>query len=303
MRTLALALTAALAGCSSTASDPRPPGGGAQEHAALPNLHRLSEGVLSGGVPAGDAAFAELAAMGVRTVISVDGATPDVEAARRHGLRYVHVPITYSEVADPQRLELARAIRDLPGSVYIHCHHGKHRSAAAAAAAGVTLGLVTPDEGVAYMTQAGTAPRYEGLWTCVSRARPAAPAELDAAPAEFPAVRAAEGIVAAMVEVDLAFEHLGRMRAAGWRVPADHPDLVPAAEAGRLADNLRLGARDDPAGRGEGFALRLQQAVEQAEALEQAIVAGAPAAELEPRWRLVSASCRDCHRTYRDRSR
>lgn len=295
--------------CTST-SDPQPAGPGAapatsaaahapdDHHPPLPNVHRLTDRVISGGVPGGEPAFAELAAMGVKTVISVDGATPDVEGAKKHGLRYVHIPTTYSQVSDAQRLELARAIRDLPGPVYVHCHHGKHRSPAAVAAAGVALGLITPEQGIAFMKQAGTAPNYEGLYACVTVARQATPAELDAAPAGFPAAREAEGIVAAMIEVDLAFENLGHVKTAGWKVPRDHPDLVPAAEAGRLTDNLRLSV---DAGRGDEFMRRLKQSIDQASALEEALVADAPAADLEARWKLVSASCKDCHKTYRDR--
>ncbi len=271
-------------------------------HAALPNLHRLTDDLYSGGLPDGERGFAELAALGVKTVISVDGATPDVASAAAHGLRYVHIPITYAEVTQDEQLELARAIRDLPGPVYVHCHHGKHRSPAATAAAGVALGLVSPEAGVEFMRTAGTAPNYEGLYASVTVACAFTPEQLDAAPAEFPAVRQAEGIVAAMVEVDLAFEHLSTIRAAGWRVPADHPDLVPAAEAGRLADNLRFSGEDpEVADLGDEFARRLRDAVDEATALEEAIVAGAPASQLDARFTLVKTSCKDCHGTYRDR--
>src|SRR5688572_14033648 len=50
----------------------------------LPNAYRVTEKVISGGQPAGDAAFAQLREQGVRTIISVDGARPDVAAAKRH---------------------------------------------------------------------------------------------------------------------------------------------------------------------------------------------------------------------------
>ncbi len=268
----------------------------------LPNLHRLTDDVLSGGVPGGDAGFAALAALGVRTVISVDGATPDVAGAAARGLRYVHIPITYAEVSEAQTLELARALRDLPGPVYLHCHHGKHRSPAAAAAAAVALGLVSAERGVDFLREAGTAPSYEGLYACVAAATPVSQAALDLAPADFPAAREAEGIVAAMIEVDLAFEHLVTVRGAGWTVPPEHPDLVPAAEAGRLADNLRLSGEDpDVAALGEGFARRLAASVDEASALEAAIVRGAPRAELDALYARVRVSCKDCHAAHRDR--
>ena len=53
-----------------------------------------------GAEPHEDVAFAELAELGVRTVVSVDGAKPQADAARHHGLRYVHIPIGYDGVSE-----------------------------------------------------------------------------------------------------------------------------------------------------------------------------------------------------------
>lgn len=265
------------------------------------NIHYLNDRIISGGVPEGDAAFDELKAMGVRTIISVDGATPDVARAQARGIRYVHIPITYAEVTEEETLEIARAMRDLPGPVFVHCHHGKHRSPAAVAAASAALGIVTPEEGIAFMKTAGTAPSYAGLYACVAAMTVANPAAIDAARADFPSVRKAEGMVASMVEVDAAYEFLGAMRTAGWKPPADHPDLIPAVEAGKLADNLRFSG-EDPKSRefGPDYMQKLTSAIAAATAMEDAFVAGAPAADLEARYKLVQASCKDCHAKYRD---
>jgi protein tyrosine phosphatase (PTP) superfamily phosphohydrolase (DUF442 family) len=257
--------------------------------------------MISGAVPEGAPAFDELQTMGVKTIISVDGATPDVEAAKARGMRYVHIPITYAEVSEEQKLEIARAVRDLPGPIYVHCHHGKHRSPAASAAVAVALGEVSPEEAVAFMKKAGTAPTYTGLYACVASAVVVSAAALNAAPASFPAVRMPQGMTGAMVEVDHAYENLGHIRAAEWTTPKDHPDLVPAAEAGRLADHMRFSG-DDPRAKalGDDFNRRLVAATASATALEEAIVAKSPKEHLEARWKLVVASCKDCHATYRD---
>jgi protein tyrosine phosphatase (PTP) superfamily phosphohydrolase (DUF442 family) len=271
---------------------------------ALHNVHALNESIISGSAPEGDAAFDELWSIGIRTIISVDGATPDVAAAEARGMRYVHMPIIYAEVTAAEQAEIARAIRDLPGPVYLHCHHGKHRSPAAAAAVGVALGVITPDYGVAFMKTAGTAANYEGLFECVARATPLDAALIDAAPSNFPAVRTTRGMTAAMVQVDLAFEHIGAIRAAGWIVPATHPDLVPAVEAGRLADGLRIGGEDPRArAHGKDFIARLNIAAALAAILEEAIVRGASIDDLESAHAALAASCSDCHRVHRDRPR
>jgi protein tyrosine phosphatase (PTP) superfamily phosphohydrolase (DUF442 family) len=270
------------------------------EH-ALHNLHRLDDKLISGAEPDGDLAFDELQAMGIKTIISVDGAAPDVNRAQARGMRYVHIPITYAQVSESQRLEIARAIRDLPGPVYLHCHHGKHRGPAALAAAGVALGMISADQGVQFMKAAGTAPHYKGLYQCVATSAPVSKHAIDSASSEFPSVRHAHGIVAAMVEIDMANDHLAAIRGANWQVPDDHPDLVPAAEAGRLTDNLRYSHQDPKAiSLGDDFVARLDQAIADATTLEEWILQSATGAQLDHAYERVQTSCKDCHATHRD---
>src|SRR4051794_15740036 len=64
----------------------------------LHNVFRVSARVYSGSVPEGDEGFASLHSLGIKTVISVDGMQPDVEAAGRYGLGYVHLPFGYDGV-------------------------------------------------------------------------------------------------------------------------------------------------------------------------------------------------------------
>jgi len=54
----------------------------------LPNAVRVHAKVISGGLPA----LEELRSLGVKTVVSVDGALPDLASAEKCGLRYVHLP-------------------------------------------------------------------------------------------------------------------------------------------------------------------------------------------------------------------
>ena len=77
------------------AGDVQLPTASAEEGPGLHNVYHLSDSIISGSEPAGRAAFEELAAMGVKTILSVDGAVPDAETASELGMRYVHVPIQY----------------------------------------------------------------------------------------------------------------------------------------------------------------------------------------------------------------
>ena len=138
----------------------------------LLNLVQVHSKVVSGGLPEGDEAFEELQSLGVRTVISVDGMTPDVETARRYGLRYVHLPHGYDGVPDVRATQLAKAVRELEGPIYIHCHHGKHRSPAAASVACVAGGLIPKAKSLSILQLAGTSHNYRGLYESARQVKP-----------------------------------------------------------------------------------------------------------------------------------
>lgn len=273
-----------------------------QAHHAVHNVIQITPKLISGSAPDGDEGFAELERRGVRTIVTVDGAVPDVEAAHRHGMRYVHLPVGYHGIDHERQLEIARVVRDLPGPVYVHCHHGKHRGPAAAASAAVGLGWLTPQQGVVFMQQAGTSENYPGLYQCVAELEAAGQEQLDTAPADFPEVVPVPGFVKAMAAAQEAYDHLVEIRDAGWQFPPDHPDLVPEAEARQLA-RLLGGLLDDPEREihPPDFAEMLGKAGAAAKALEGSVIAGAPVAERTRLLRVVHESCKACHRTYRDR--
>ncbi len=314
--TLSAALIAVLVACSSTNQhaasrppSPTPPAApslSAPAPVTLPGLHNVvayHDNFYSGGVPESPAAFDTLKSLGIKTVISVDGAIPDVQSAKSRGIRYIHLPIGYNGFDDTRRLELARATRDAlnDGPVYIHCHHGKHRSAAAAAAAVTALGYMSAEDAIARMKVSGTAPNYTGLYACVASTTALDLATLNSVPANFPSVSEPADFVQAMIDLDEMLEHLTQIKNANWKTPREHPDLVPAAEAGRLADTLRFLAESNRVKREpHGFAQALLDDAAEAQQLEHAIIANADAAALDTQLKLVAASCKDCHVKYRD---
>lgn len=273
----------------------------------LGNLIEVSPGLWSGAQPAGEAGYASLAALGVRTVISVDGLAPDAAAAGRHGIRVVHVPVGYDGVEEGEGLRIARAVRDLPGGVYVHCHHGVHRGPAAACVAARRLGAITPERARRVLEVAGTAWVYAGLHRSVREAEAAGPGELDGVDGAFPAAAAVAGFTRLMGELDAVHERMKVLAAAGWRATAEHPDLVPARESRLYLDVWEDLARQPEAGAGrarpgasEGageMGVLLGASIERARELERAVREG-----LDPgrAWAGLAASCRDCHQKYRD---
>lgn len=304
----ALATTIAAAGLLTACVSPRRPADAmpaavphpAAEH-ALHNILPVIAGLISGSVPDSSRAFDELAAMGVKTIISVDGAPPDAASARARGIRTIHIPVGYHGISADRQLALARAVRDADGPVYLHCHHGRHRGPAAAASAAILLGRMTPEEGVAFLKHAGSSADYPGLYRCVAGAATASDADLDAVQADFPEVAPMPGFVLAMAEAQERFDHLAQIRDAGWRVPPSHPDLVPAAEAARL-ETLMRSLLDDPRVREEqtGFGVLLAASARAAREFEDALAARDPDAALAARLRAVHVSCRASHARHRD---
>jgi len=287
----------------------------AKDLEGLHNVVAYHEGFWSGGVPEGKAGFEQLRSMGVKTIISVDGAVPDLELAKSMGMRYVHLPIGYDGFDDARKAELVRAVRDLPKPIYLHCHHGKHRSAGAAAAVAVSLGWMTNEQAAARMKVSGTAAGYKGLWSCTAKAAPMAAAVIDAASASFPEVTRPESFVASMVAIDEAFDRLKLAEKAGWKAPADHPDLAPIADAGKLADLFRLIdeaslRKCSPEGadelkswmaRSATAAAQLEAALERAgKTAPEGPDAASQRAAATALMAALAADCKACHAKYRD---
>lgn len=274
----------------------------------LPNPWRLHAKVISGGLPEGDAAFKELAALGVKTIISVDGATPDIALAKKYGLRYVHMPHGYDGISDDRAKELAKAVRDLPGPIYIHCHHGKHRSPAAATVACVGAGYLAPSHAVEILKAAGTSENYRGLYEAARAAKRLDDPLLDSLAVEFPEKVQVPPIADAMIAMEHLHDRLKTLQANQWMSVPEQPDLDSAHEALLLREQYtELLRTNEVARQPQGFrdllvkseatALHLETLLGQWK--EQGARRPVPE-EVDRAMTAVSKSCTGCHQAYRD---
>lgn len=298
---LALVLLAGCGGTTPTPPAPSPAEPVPLQAEGLHNLFRVSDRVFSGSSPEGDAGFASLERLGVKTVITVDGAKPDVATAEKHGLRYVHIPIGYDGIPADRAILLAKAVRDLPGPVYVHCHHGMHRGPAACAAVQLTLDPTwTPERAGRWLAAAGTDTKYNGLIELPRTFKSPSAADLDVAPNDFPTTAAVPDFVRLMVEVDTRWDHLKEAKANGWKTPPNHPDVDPPHEAVLLTELFREAARlDGSTAKGKGFVDLLGEAETAAKELEAAIRKGDGKAATAA-FNRTQAACASCHPKFRD---
>lgn len=276
----------------------------------LPNAYRIHPKVISGGLPEGEAGFRELETLGVKTVISVDGATPEVQLAKRHGMRYVHMPHGYDGIPEQRARELARAVRELEGPIYIHCHHGKHRSPAAATVACVTAGLLPHDSAAGILKAAGTSPNYRGLHAAAETARPLDAALLEQLKVDYPEVSPLPPIAEAMVNIEHRHDQLKELATTNWRPAAGkssdvHQDAAHEAllmkeifvEMARMESVQKKPAR---------FRELLAEGEKASSDLEQALLAWKSAEGKSPPGAIsdamgrVTKNCTACHVEFRD---
>lgn len=273
----------------------------------LPNAYQVHEQVVSGGQPQGTAAFELLRQMGVRTVISVDGIRPHVDLARQHDLRYVHLPFGYDGIPAERVKELAHAVLTLPGPLYIHCHHGKHRSPAAAAAASVTAGFIDQNQGLEILRKAGTSQLYKGLWASVGKARPVDTVELTSLEVRFSESVDPPPLVDTMTELEKTIERLENVTGKQWVEDANTVVSRSAAHQSLLlrehfAELARLPSTEEQP---EEYRTLITESKDQAALLEALLTNTPPTITRQPA-RLtvilgaIRNGCRNCHQRFRD---
>jgi len=269
----------------------------------IPGVHntfRATEKIYSGSQPEGEETFAALAKLGVKTVVSVDGGKPDVEAARKHGLRYIHLPYGYDGIPTNRVVELAKVATAEAGPFYVHCHHGKHRGPAAVAVMCEATAGWTPNRAETWLREAGTAADYPGLYRAAREFKMPSAAEL-AAVKELPEVSQPSSLVEAMVAIDANFTHLKQAQQAGWHQPPGHADISPAHEATMLWEQFRELARTaDTAKRPADYHRKLTEAEKLAKTLQKLLRAPNETAVRDATFKQISQNCGSCHRQYRN---
>ena len=98
------------------------------------NFAKVNDRYFRGGQPMGDH-YADLAAIGVKTVINLIGNEADIDRreqamVEQYGMRYVHIPMNTRKAPTDAEIAKFMSIVDDPngGAVYVHCVGGRHRT-------------------------------------------------------------------------------------------------------------------------------------------------------------------------------
>ncbi|MCA9277029.1 MAG: hypothetical protein KDA29_13490 [Phycisphaerales bacterium] len=268
-----------------------------EEH-ALHNLHQLTPDLWSAGEPVGEPAYAELAALGIKTVISVDGVAPNKQLAQRYGIEVVHIPTTYDGITEEQSRALAHAMATMPRPIFVNCHHGKHRGPAALCVGAIGSGDISNAQALEFMTIAKTSPKYKGLWKAAETARPLSEAELHDNSIVLVEAAVIEDFVEGMAELSRLSDLLNDCADNGFRAPENHPDLAPISLAGQI-HNLFRDMEDDreTIEHGPEFRNLLITSRDLASKLEKQIEHDDIDGALDS-LQLLMESCSDCHNQF-----
>ncbi len=267
----------------------------------LHNTFAVTPRLYSGSGPKDGADFAALAKLGVKTVISVDGARPDIEAAKKHGMTYVHLPFGYDGIPTNRVADLAIAMKNAAGPVYVHCHHGNHRGPAAVAMMCLVGERWTTNQAVGWMGRAGTGEDYAGLYRDVRGFVPPTAAQLASRP-PLPEVAKVASLTDAMVAIDERSDRLKAAQRNGWKEVPSPTDVRLAEDATLLWEQLReLGRHHDTTGRPEDYRKLMTESESAAAALRDELKKPTPdPIRADEGLKKVSQSCTACHKKFRN---
>lgn len=134
---------------------------------------KFSDRLYRGAQPQDAKGMLELKKLGVTTILSVEEPDqPEIDAARQVGINVINVPTEYSGIPADVVKSLVTRYREIDGTVYAHCHHGKHRGGTAGAILRMTFEGIPQLEAIQEMAELGCSKRYPGLYETVEKYRP-----------------------------------------------------------------------------------------------------------------------------------
>lgn len=107
---------------------------------AIERFAQVSPGIYRGGIPESEADYVELKKLGVKTVLSLESTSMNIDwdrgNARKQGMRFINAPMT-PMFLQPEERSVDLALKALADPslrpIFIHCYQGKDRTGMAVA--------------------------------------------------------------------------------------------------------------------------------------------------------------------------
>lgn len=121
----------------------------------LPNLYKINDALYRGGQPEKEG-FAQLKAMGIKTVVNLRSLHSDRKECEKYGLGYVKITTQAWEAEEEEVLDFLKVVSDPKRHpVYVHCKHGADRTGMMCAVYRVVVQGWTKEEAIREMTKGG----------------------------------------------------------------------------------------------------------------------------------------------------
>ncbi|MCJ8328411.1 MAG: hypothetical protein HRT89_01190 [Lentisphaeria bacterium] len=283
-----LVLTAFFMACQNREKEAKTPLG-------LANFHQLNSQVYSGSSPKTEADFKALADLGIRSIISVDGAHPKLIPAKKYGMKYAHVPVDYSGIDREEAKNILAAFHQLEKPVYIHCHRGTQRGPTAAMLILKQYFEASQEKTLALMADIGTSKSYTGLYKSVAEFKSLTKQEIEAVKA-IPETAKVHEFADRMAKIDRIWERLKGIQKGKWKKIDQTTELDASHEVLLLREQftelIRFNKKSE-------LTAGLKHTEELLIKLEE-IVLRAYIPQRDVLYKKVRQSCMDCHKKYRN---
>ncbi len=128
----------------------------------LPNFYQIDDHLFRGAQP-DDEGFAQLKALGIKTVVNLRSVRSDRSECRKHGLDYVKIPMKAWHAKDKSLIRFLEVATDPSRQpVFVHCKHGADRTGTAVAIYRMVVQGWSKDEAIAEMTRGGFG--FHSIW-------------------------------------------------------------------------------------------------------------------------------------------
>ena len=131
-------------------------------YAGLPNLYKVSADLYRGAQPLPDG-FAQLRALGIKTVVNLRSGHSEQAQAQAAGLGYVNIPMHAWHAEDEDIVQFLRTTTDptlMP--IFVHCEHGSDRTGVCMAAYRVVVQGWSKKDAIREMTKGDYG--FHGIW-------------------------------------------------------------------------------------------------------------------------------------------